>query len=137
MVLTFFVPGVAKTKGSVIAGKGGGIRQSVIGSTRWARIAEDAARAAVERVGWQTVTADRRVRIGLVFVLPVDPLSVRSGDGDKLERNIWDALTKAAIWADDVQVCDWAGARRQVGEDGLVEVGVWVTVDAPTSGQLP
>lgn len=34
------------------------------------------------------------------------------GDGDKLDRCVWDAITAAGAWQDDAQVTDWSGGRR-------------------------
>lgn len=33
-------------------------------------------------------------------------------DGDKLERAVWDVLTKARVWEDDGRAVEWSGSKR-------------------------
>lgn len=107
-ILDVFVPGHAKTKGSMVAKprKAGGtyMQQSVAGSVAWAKQVERAVRQ---------VWGDRPTRVGvpiratITYYLPVTPemlIERGSGDIDKLERNILDALTKACVYRDDAQV---------------------------------
>jgi Holliday junction resolvase RusA-like endonuclease len=126
-VLSFWVPGIAKTKGSMKSGSQGQMWQSVKGSTQWAKIVESAARKAVADHGWEVATG--RVAVVLEFYLPGDPLAKGAGDGDKLERNVFDALTKARVWVDDVQVVECHWKREVIGEARAAIVpGVFITV---------
>lgn len=47
------------------------------------------------------------------------PTSIVWGDGDKLERNLWDALTQSGLIEDDRLVVGWAGRKRwaRAGEE--------------------
>lgn len=40
------------------------------------------------------------------------PISIIWGDGDKLERNLWDALTQSGMIEDDRLSCQWHGRKR-------------------------
>ena len=53
------------------------------------------------------------------------PTSIVWGDGDKLERNVWDALTQSGLIEDDRWVVMWRGVKR-FGPVG----GIYVTVSA-------
>lgn len=113
-VLDVWVPGVAKTKGSVESIGGGRVRQSVIGSTHWARLVNAAVRERVARGEAVLVPRAQPVAVRLVFRVPpstsADPVRERIGDVDKLERNILDALT-GVVYVDDVQVVKLASLR--------------------------
>lgn len=39
------------------------------------------------------------------------------GDGDKLTRAVWDALTQAGVIQDDAYCVDWSGSKRYAEED--------------------
>lgn len=45
------------------------------------------------------------------------PILISYGDGDKLERNLWDALTQSGLIIDDRMVVDFAGRKRFVRGD--------------------
>jgi Holliday junction resolvase RusA-like endonuclease len=105
-MITVWVPGVAKTKGSMVQqqrARGGRLVQSVEGSERWAALVTQATAAALGvRLGLPRAGA---VAVRLSFWLPVeDVTAAQSGDVDKLARNVLDALTKAGAYGDDVQV---------------------------------
>lgn len=51
------------------------------------------------------------------------PTGRREGDGDKLDRAIWDAMT-GIVYVDDSQVVKWTGFKQYT--DG--EAGVWVQI---------
>lgn len=109
-----FVPGWPKTKGSVEAiprrgGKGTYVRQSVQGSTEWARLVEDHVKRTFGGTGRPKRTGVG-VRVVLTYWLPCypDQLILKgargNGDIDKLERNVLDALTRGGAYGDDAQV---------------------------------
>jgi Holliday junction resolvase RusA-like endonuclease len=54
------------------------------------------------------------------------PINMRSGDIDKLERALLDALTTAGVWGDDAQVCQVAKVKAFAGGhlDPLGQAGV-------------
>lgn len=122
-----FVPGCPKTKGSLDFHGSGRVTENVIGSKEWRRQVAYLVRS--ERSGRGLVEpspASVAVGVRVLFVLPVPvgvyrvdpatgeladyiseyaPIEVRSGDLDKLCRNVLDALTDAGAYEDDVQVC--------------------------------
>lgn len=48
------------------------------------------------------------------------------GDGDKLTRAVWDALTQAKVIQDDAYCVDWSGSKRYAEEDRA-----YITIRAP------
>jgi Holliday junction resolvase RusA-like endonuclease len=59
------------------------------------------------------------------------PITRGSGDLDKLERNVLDALTDAGVVGDDSQVCRLVADKDYVGHGvaaGRAEAGAWVMV---------
>ncbi len=118
-----FVPGLPKTKGSVNARPNGTVYQNVAGSTAWAALMAMEFRRAW--AGRSPMTGP--LNFAATYVLPVDPTKPGSGDGDKLERNVWDALQPCSaklkcgsrcrkhsgVMADDVLVTFWTGHRRK------------------------
>lgn len=111
LLLDVFVPGAPKTKGSVNAKGHGRVEQSVKGSTQWGQLIEYRARQEWNSApGWQKGLRPPHVgpvRVQLVYFLPVTRARLirqGSGDIDKLERNVLDALTKAGVYSDDAQV---------------------------------
>lgn len=46
------------------------------------------------------------------------------GDGDKLERCLWDALTQSGLIADDSNVVDWRGQKRWAFERPMGTFGI-------------
>jgi Holliday junction resolvase RusA-like endonuclease len=125
--LEVFVPGDATTKGSIIAikhrttGKAIAIPSNSSGQKAWA--------AHVRAVALEAWGA-RGPLLGPVvivcrFVKPRrkgapkggTPPHTRQPDGDKLERAVWDALSKL-VWGDDSQVVLWGGSKREadIGE---------------------
>lgn len=155
LLLDVFVPGAPKTKGSVesvgtfmpkvkraIAALRSGnaavalrelqsidgrtyVKQAVVGSADWSKLMEYRARQA-----W----ADRPARVDvpirgvLTYYLPVTParlLRQGSGDIDKLERNVLDALTKAGVYGDDAQVVGVAHEKVAIlASDGTPVAGL-------------
>jgi len=133
-VLNFWVPGPPKTKGSldvVNSGRAGGrpVLQDSPASKRWRKLVAYAAErernsevipisAPLSRVmtGWPLIGP---VAVDLEFVLSGDPIAVRSGDLDKLYRNVLDALTDAGVYEDDVQVVRLSGSKTGDGDPGV------------------
>lgn len=59
------------------------------------------------------------------------------GDGDKLERALWDALKYAYVITDDSNVVGWSGAKRWAGDRGPgVEFQVMAVMPARDSEDL-
>jgi len=120
-------PGRPKTKGSmrVANARTGAMAQAVVGSSRWAQLMTKA----LVQARRQPEPYAGPVRIVCVFAMPVDNVATgRPGDLDKLIRNVWDACTKARIWADDVQAVE--SAERKIGVGPAGECGVYVVVTA-------
>jgi Holliday junction resolvase RusA-like endonuclease len=67
---------------------------------------------------WGGPLLDGPIRVDLIFYLPKPKTAVRDfptgkfdGDGDKLERCVWDAMT-GVVYIDDRQVIEWSGKKR-------------------------
>jgi crossover junction endodeoxyribonuclease RusA len=110
-MITVWVPGAPKTKGSMVQQqqrRGGRLVQSVPGSERWAALVAEAAQQFTRGPNWtQTIPAGVPVAARLTFWMPQTDVAqggAGSGDVDKLARNVLDALTKAGAYGDDVQV---------------------------------
>ena len=144
MKIEFFVPGHPKTQGSLrsFALKSGGRYTGKVVTPQcdkvisWRGVVSTYALQARQQQGW-VLTAEP-VMVTLDFHLlrpkahyrtgnnshllkdsvPAAPISIRSGDGDKLTRAVWDALT-GVLWADDSQVAMWAGAKHYGHEEGV------------------
>jgi Holliday junction resolvase RusA-like endonuclease len=130
-VLSFWVPGPPKTKGSLQpraprchccpACKGyvgtPQLRDSA-GSGRWRKlVAYQAGQAIAASPDFDgIITQD--VAVDLTFGLLGDPVVAGAGDLDKLYRNVLDALTDAGVYEDDVQVVRLSGSKSQ-GEPGV------------------
>jgi Holliday junction resolvase RusA-like endonuclease len=54
------------------------------------------------------------------------PTGQNIGDGDKLTRAVWDALTQAKVIEDDAYCVDWSGSKRWAEEDRA-----YITVRSP------
>lgn len=62
---------------------------------------------------------------------PCWPTTRSSGDIDKLQRAVFDALTDAGVWRDDSQVVDVRARKVHIGDDGALHIlGARVTVAA-------
>lgn len=64
--------------------------------------------------------------IGTPKSKPTPPAVKKHHDGDKLDRAIWDALTKV-VYADDSLIVEWSGTKRiaEVGERPGCRIRVW------------
>lgn len=113
VVLEVFVPGHAKTKGS-LEKQGHRLVESVVGSKTWRSKMAYMARGICGGVA----PAVGPVAVRLVFWLPVEDVAAgRPGDIDKLARNALDALTDAKVYADDVQVVKLVSEKCPVRAD--------------------
>jgi Holliday junction resolvase RusA-like endonuclease len=100
------------------------------------------ARVAAQRAGWKTSEAPHWITIECVFCRPSShttkagkpsskwrafPPKATSGDGDNLEKAVWDAITAScAVWHDDDQLVQWGGIKRYVkpGEQPHTRVSI-------------
>lgn len=108
------VPGNPRTKGSVGIQRGRRVVQAVEGSEHWAQMVQRAAELARARLAMPTLTGP--VSVHVLYWLDVADIAVKgpgSGDLDKLDRNILDALTKARVYGDDVQVVRIVAEKRR------------------------
>lgn len=127
VVLSVFVPGVPKPKGSLDVVSVRHVREAVAGSKDWRKVMADQLRAA-----WGGRAPDERAMVvRAVFLMPTNSVIVRgpgSGDIDKLTRNLLDALQDAGVYRDDVQVVRLRVDKRvaDVGTAPGVAVGVAV-----------
>lgn len=81
------------------------------------------------------------VAVDLRFLIPKRktvirdyPTSRMDGDGDKLDRGVWDALTDIVLF-DDSLVVNWTGSKRYV--DLEEDAGVFVTVSTMEADDGP
>lgn len=123
--LDVFVSGTPTTKGSLIAvkhkstGRAVAIPTNSANQRAWQAYVRDEILQA-----WDRGPTVESVHIEIEFVMPrrksapkgrTDP-HTRKPDGDKLERAVWDSLSKL-VWADDAQVVRWAGSKREAEPD--------------------
>src|SRR5688572_10418892 len=128
--LEFWVPGIARTKGSVDTGAHGQVLHTQASKDRAGAIVRYA-EAAIARYGWQTVYS--AVSVMHYAWLPDDgghddgaAIWCMSGDLDKIDRNLLDALTRAGVWADDVLVVEIVSRKHRASRD--VPPGEYVLV---------
>lgn len=120
--LDIFVVGSPKPKGSKdYKGKrknGSAILTESADVRPWMNaVAWQARQAGVRFAGPVTVHCRFVLRRPKRVIDDMTGLGKGSGDGDKLERAVWDALTEAGVIEDDSRVLDWGGSRR-VAEPG-------------------
>lgn len=100
ILVSTFVAGLPRTKGSLAKRPNGTLYDSVVDSGKWRALMAGALRDAHELQYVRTFgpTSDGpppypgAVEVGATFHLPVDPLAYGAGDLDKLTRNLLDAL---------------------------------------------
>lgn len=137
-----WIPGIPKTKGSLTFKGNGYVEENVKGSARWRRLVAAAVRVdLLKRWGPAAgVPPTGPVGVRLQFWLPVETavedaaIAVRSGDLDKLVRNVLDALTDAKAYADDVQVvrvvADKFACEPGLGETPGLALMAWLMTPA-------
>lgn len=130
-ILTVFIPGAAKSKGSMEHRGGGQLKESVRGSTEWKRVMAQV--LATEYAKWYREPMTRAIGVYGHFWLPVatyDALLAERARGnydlDKLIRNLGDAATEAKVWKDDAQVVLWNVGKAPA--DGAHSQGVEITI---------
>lgn len=128
LVADVWVAGLPATKGSVNVNRGGrGVRQAASGYELWSDVVRQ--KLVKHRDGRAAAMLDCRLQrhegamVRCRFWVPRPAAAgaygglwaPRVGDGDKLERAVWDAVTKAQLWQDDAQAIEWSGSRRWAG----------------------
>ena len=140
-LLKFTVLGQVKPKGSKRAIIPRGAKKPVVidsdpkGLAAWQRDIRAGAQRAVEGLGddWPgLLTGPLWVRTDFVLPRPAShkpnswPVGQTTGDGDKLTRAAWDALSKV-VFGDDAQVVLWSGTKVYGPAPGVtIAVGVVV-----------
>lgn len=133
------VQGHAKTKGSLEHIGGGKMREAVTGSGRWRKLVAERVRADHRRRLWTPTLEPFEGRVGVRVVSYLQPpasvlrrapqawqewlLGDKSGDADKLLRNVLDALgcegaDDARLIRNDGQVWD-AMSHKRLAVDGV------------------
>jgi Holliday junction resolvase RusA-like endonuclease len=131
LVLDAFVPGAPKSKGSLTA-RGDQMVENVVGSKQWRMLMANRLR----RYWGGIAPLAGPVQVDAYFYLPVasNRALIAKGargnyDKDKLERNLYDALTDAGVWKDDSQAVDGRIAKvMATASGGLLPQGVRVLV---------
>lgn len=141
-VLRFWVPGNPKTKGSLEVINSGRVRGRAVlrdtpASKRWRQMVAHMALAEKDRhrvrpeshQDWPLVGP---VRVDVHYSLPVSTIAELiaqgAGDKDKLDRNVYDALQDAGIYANDSQVVDGASKKSVAmgrGAGAEIVVSIW------------
>lgn len=146
LLVTYWCPGAAKTKGSMEHLGQGKMRESVKGSSRWRMLMAERARRAY---GGQA-PYEKAVIVSAIFYLLPPPSVIRkgqeavdawlisrgSGDVDKLTRNLLDSLTDSGVIADDAQVIRIDITKCASWGDGA-PIGVSVSAYAATVRPSP
>lgn len=139
-VADVWVAGLPVTKGSVNVGRQGQVRQAARGYATWSDAVRKALVADQRRLEYSglryVVARPEGAMIRCRFWVPRPDAAdaygglwaPQVGDGDKLDRAVWDAVTKAGLWQDDAQVIEWAGSRRWAGVERAP--GVHITIHA-------
>lgn len=128
-----FIPGRARTKGSLIMLPNGSVREGVEGSSSWRKIM--AGRFSEWRRSGGVPTLRCAVVLRTVFFLPRKakseltrsyPTARGTGDLDKLIRNLGDALDDAGVLVDDSQIVCHVSTKEYEsrGRPPGVQVGI-------------
>lgn len=156
IIVDVFVPGAAKTKGSMVVRNRatGAMKESVVGSSAWRALMAQAVRDDIERRWHADLNAGLRrpaapypgaVQVTVVAYLtpPIGtfaggrPIWERAGDLDKLVRNVLDALGSKSKNAkmnggaivDDNLVCRLFAEKHVAGPSGALSAGVRIVVE--------
>lgn len=131
LVVNCWIPGNPKTKGS-LEDRGNGTLTDTPASKRWKRLMAD--RMRVSMLG-EPVAPGKAARVDRFWFISrpptpigqeISPMRGHLGDIDKLDRNLFDAMTDAQVWRDDEQVADGLHKKRWAGELGPgVLVQLW------------
>lgn len=153
IIVDVFVPGAAKTKGSMeIRNRAtGAMKESVVGSSRWRALMAQAVRDDIERrpswreVPWPgavTVTVEAYLAPPLLGRIgsgrPWDwPVWTQAGDLDKIVRNVLDAIGSTSknpkmnggAIVDDNLVCRIVASKHVAGPSSALPAGVRIVVE--------
>jgi hypothetical protein len=153
IIVDVWVPGAAKTKGSMVARPNGSMKESVIGSSQWRAlmaqaVRDDIARRCLGRTGPYPGAVSVTVVAYLampstvsrsLFARPgIFPIWERAGDLDKLVRNVLDALgsksknskMNGGAIVDDNLVCRLDAWKHVAGDGpGQFRAGVRIKVE--------
>lgn len=135
-LLTFNVLGTPAPQGSKIPrvsknGKPYVQEQNAQAQKNWRQDVLAAASLARQAAGLETL--DGAVWVDIEFRMP-RPVSVKrtypcvKPDGDKLQRNTWDALVQAGVIRDDALIVNWRASKRYATDDPLGSPGATVRV---------
>ena len=122
MRVTVIVDGVAAPQGSKVRTRYG-MRESSKRVAPWRAAVERAAVAAGDQAGLlDALEPPYRIEAHFYFRKPRTsrqkyPTAPTIGDGDKLTRATWDALTSAGLIVDDRHAIEWSGSKRWAGPD--------------------
>lgn len=135
-VLDVWVPGIPKTQGSK-DNLGRGKMREVSNRDGALDVWRDRVRTACEKAAVGSVARDEVAFARCVFlVIARSDLgalwATGDGDGDKLERAVWDAVTASGAWVDDAQVVRWTGTRVRI--PGYQVPGVHIVIGAMDAG---
>lgn len=148
-VLRFWVPGNPKTKGSLEVVNSGRLKGRPVlrdskASGLWRQLVAYQARQEIAKAGAAYDGPSRFPLVGQVstycyYFLPATPLELirqGSGDVDKLDRNIFDALQDAGVYANDAQIVRSFSEKFSMDDVSPAELvrrgpGVDVVVQAP------
>lgn len=131
LVLNLWIPGNPKTKGS-LEDRGNGALTDTPASKRWRALMRDRMKVSIigEPVG--PTKAAKVDRFWFISRPPtpigreINPMRGHLGDVDKLDRNLFDAMTDALVWRDDEQLADGSHRKRWASDLGPgVLVQLW------------
>lgn len=136
LVVDVWVAGLPVTKGSVNVGRHGQVRQAARGYAAWSDAVRRAVTVELERMDGNRAVPVQRDELAMIrcsFWVNRSRSMAHAvwrkgeGDGDKLERCVWDGVTKAGAWVDDAQVVEWAGSRRYASASRAagVHIAIW------------
>ena len=137
IIITLFIPGAPKTKGSMRHIGNGNMVESVAGSTEWKRIMTGLLKDAYRRMYSAPYTGACSVISDAYLDCTEERLIEEgSGDTDKLQRNVMDALKDAGVYADDAQVVDQRLRKWALRSTGSIWSGRGILVTVYT-GRMP
>lgn len=139
-LLTFNVLGTPAPQGSKIprvskSGKPYVQEQNVEAHSNWRQDVLKAASIARQAANLETIR-EVGVWVDIEFRMPRPPsVSIKrrpypcvKPDGDKLQRNTWDALVQAGVIGDDALIVNWRASKRYATDDPLGSPGATIRV---------
>ena len=138
VALTITVYGDPITQGSKTRNRYGGVRDDNADTLHpWREKVCTAAMAALDQPLPPPMAGPVAVVVRFTMRKPLSapkrrrtwPIGARSGDVDKLQRAIFDALTDVGVWKDDAQVVHVDAGKDYQGADGYLDrPGATITV---------